>query len=359
MTIVSVLLAILLLAILIVVHELGHFWAARWMGIEVTEFGVGFGPKLFGWKSKKHDTRFVIRAIPLGGYNAFFEDTEKEKADPNDPRLYRNQNVWKRMFMVLMGPMMNFVLAFVVAAGFYWVSGIPTVTGVDPYISGVNAAGAAWEAGLQAGDVITEINGVNMLDGTMETLLDTIAAYREEDGPMQVTVQRGEETLHLELTPQWNEDEGRMMLGVLIGGRYRTVTERTDLIGAIGAGADLCWRGANLILDALRRLVTTGEGLDQTAGPVGVISVISTEVRSGGFQAFLEMLISISINLGLMNLLPIPGLDGSKLIFGLIVAVRGKPVPPEKEAIVNTVGIVILLGLMAVLTFRDVLNLFR
>jgi len=390
MTLLYILLAILLLAILIVVHELGHFWAARLMRIEVSEFGVGFGPKLFSWKSRKHDTTFVIRAIPLGGYNAFFGETQEDAAGPvarkrapeaegeetdaanpanpanpaeavdaEDPRRFEKQPLLRRMFVVLMGPVMNFLLAFVVATGYYWVSGIPTVTGIDPVISSVNAAGPAYDAGLQAGDIITEIDGVSMLDGTSETLLRTLGAFQPGGEPLRLTVRRGEETLSLELTPAWNEDEQRMMIGVMIGGMYRVETEKTTLAGAASASAEMCWRAAGLILNALKNMVTTGEGLDQTSGPVGIISIVSREVASGGFQAFLELLITISINLGLMNLLPIPGLDGSKLLLGVLEAVRGKPLPREKEAIVNTVGVVLLLGLMAVLTFRDVMNLFR
>ena len=105
--------------------------------------------------------------------------------------------------------------------------------------------------------------------------------------------------------------------------------------------------------------MTTGEGIEDTSGPVGIISVVSSQVRTGGFQAFLEMLISISINLGLMNLLPIPGLDGSRLVFGVIELIRGKPVPPEKENLVHMAGMVLLFGLMIVLTFRDVMRIFR
>ena len=359
MNILSILLALLLLAILIVVHEAGHFWAARWMHIDVAEFAVGFGPKLFGWKSRKHETRFAVRAIPLGGYCGFYGEDSLEKLPKDDPRLFPNHSVWKRLFVILMGPMMNFVLAFVLAAGFYFFNGISTVTGVDPYITDVNGAGPAWEAGLQAGDVITEINGRDMLDGTTETLLGTISGYREGDPPLEVTVKRGEETLHLSLTPLWNEEEERMMVGVTIGGRYRLETEKTNLAGAVSASAGMCWQAGGLILNALKNLVTTGEGLDQTSGPVGIISIVSTEVRTGGFMAFLELLISISINLGLMNLLPIPGLDGSRLVFGVIEVIRGKPVPPEKEAIVHMAGMVLLIGLMIVLTFRDVMRIIR
>ena len=359
MNLLSILLALLLLAILIVVHEMGHFWAARWTRIDVAEFAVGFGPKLFGWKSRKYETTFAVRAIPLGGYCSFYGEDSLEKLPKDDPRLFPNHSVWKRLFVILMGPLMNFVLAFVLAAGFYWVSGISTVTGVDPYIMDVSAAGPAWEAGLQAGDIITEIDGRDMLDGSTETLLATIAGYRQGDPALRVTVRRGEEELHLELTPAWNEEEERMMVGVTVGGRYRLTTEKTDLSGALRASAEMCWRASGMILNALKNLVTTGEGIENTSGPVGIISIVSSEVRTGGFQAFLELLISISINLGLMNLLPVPGLDGSRLVFGIIEVLRGKPVPPEKEAIVHTAGMVLLLGLMVVLTFQDVMRLIR
>ena len=364
MTILSILLAVLLLAILIVVHELGHFTAARLVGIEVTEFGVGFGPKLFSWRGKKHDTAYVLRAVPLGGYNAFFGDPAPGEEDPgktlprDDPRLFQNQKLWRRMVVIVSGPLANFLLAFVLATGYYWACGIPTATGVDPYISQVNAAGPAWEAGLMAGDVIEEIDGVSMLDGTTETLLQTLAAYEEGQPPLQVKVRRGEEHLTLSLTPRWDEAEERMLIGVIVGGRYRIETQSATLWQAASASGEMCWRAAGLILNALKNLVTTGEGLDQTSGPVGIISIVSSEVRSGGFQAFLELLISISINLGLMNLLPIPGLDGSKLLFGLIELLRGKPVSPQKEAIVNTIGLVLLLLLMLLLTFQDISRLF-
>ena len=234
MSILYILSALLLLAILIVVHEQGHFWAARWMKIDVREFAVGFGPKLLGWKSRKYETTFAVRAIPLGGYCSFYGEDDVEGAEKEDPRAFPKQNVWKRLFVILMGPMMNFVLAFVLATGFYWAGGIPTATGVDPFIQSVNGAGPAYDAGLKDGDVILEINGKNMLDGTMETLLNAISDYREGEPAMQITVARGGETLHLEMTPAWNPEENRMMVGVTISGRYRVVTEKTTLIGAAG-----------------------------------------------------------------------------------------------------------------------------
>ena len=353
-----ILLAILLLAILITIHEFGHFTAARLMKIEVREFSVGMGPRIFGRKSRKYDTEFSLRAIPLGGYCAFYGEDDAAGAMKDDPRAFPNQNVWKRIFVILMGPLMNFVLAFVVAAVFYWTSGVAVVTGIDPYIAEVMAAGPAYSAGLQAGDRITEINGRNMADGTMETLLDTISGWKEGDAPLRMTVARGEETFETEMTPVWDEAEGKMRIGVSIGGVYRTEMQAVTLWGGVENSWRLCVNASGAILGALRDLVTTGKGLEETSGPVGIVSLVSTEVREGGFSAFVQLLTLISINLGLMNLLPIPGLDGSRLLFGLIEVVRRKPIPPQKEAVVHLVGMVFLFGVMIFFTFRDVMKLF-
>ena len=354
-----ILAAILLLAILIVIHEMGHFWAARATGIQVSEFAVGFGPKLVGWKSRKYDTTFAIRAIPLGGYCAFYGEDDTTGVSKDDPRCFAKQKLWKRMITILMGPGMNFLLAFVVALGFYWISGVTVATGVDPYVAEVMASGPAYNAGLQNGDIITEINGRNMLDGTTETLLGTISGWKEGDAPLEITVRRGEETLHKTLTPELDEAENKMRIGVMIGGVYRTENRKVGFADAVKSAWNLCVSASGAILNSLKNLVTKGEGLDQTAGPVGIVSMVSSEVKEGGFSAFVQLLALISINLGLMNLLPIPGLDGSRLVFGLVELVRRKPVPPEKEAMVHLAGMVLLFGVLIFFTFQDVIRLFR
>ena len=354
-----ILAAILLLAILIVIHEMGHFWAARATGIQVSEFAVGFGPKLIGWKSRKYETTFAIRAIPLGGYCAFYGEDDTTGVSRDDPRCFAKQKLWKRMITILMGPGMNSLLAFAVALGFYWISGITVATGVDPYVAEVMASGPAYSAGLQSGDVITEINGQNMLDGSTDTLLGTISGWREGDGPLEMTVRRGEETLKLTVTPEWDAEENKMRIGVMIGGMYRTENQAVGFVGAAKGAWNLCVNASGAILTSLKNLITRGEGLDQTAGPVGIVSMVSSEVRDGGFSAFVQLLALISINLGLMNLLPIPGLDGSRLIFGLVELVRRKPVPPEKEAMVHMAGMVLLFGVLIFFTFQDVMRLFR
>ena len=353
-----ILLALLLLAILITVHEFGHFLAARAMKIEVREFAIGMGPKLVGWKSKKYETDFSIRAIPLGGFCAFYGEDDAKGESKDDPRAFPKQNVWKRLFVILMGPVMNFVLAFAVGTVFFWMNGIETVTGIDPYIAEVMAAGPAYSAGIQAKDVVTEINGVNMLDGTQSTLLDTIGNWKEGDAPLEMTIRRGEETFKTELSPVWDETEQKMRIGVVVGGKYHTVTDPETFLGGFADSWNWCKYASGTMLRALKDLVTKGEGLDQTAGPVGIVSMVSNEVQANGLKAFIELLMIISINLGLMNLLPIPGLDGSRLVFGVVEVIRRKPVPPEKEAMVHLAGMVLLFGFMIFITYRDIVKLF-
>ena len=352
MSILYVLIAILLLGILVVAHEFGHFIAARLTGIEVMEFSVGFGPKLLGRASKKTGTAFSLRAIPLGGFCSFYGEDDVSGKSKNDPRAYSKQAVWKRMLTVLMGPMMNFVLAFVVATVYILCVG---VADVEPYLMDVDAGGPAYEAGLLAEDVIAEVNGVNVLDGTIETLLAAI------DGPDELTftVLRGGETLMIPCTPFWDEAAGQYRIGITVTSRYTGASHGVSLLTAVGQSWDSCVYAGGVILKAVGALVTRGEGFDQTSGPVGVVSIVSQEVQAYGLDAFVNLLVVISINLGIMNLLPIPGLDGSRFLFMLVEAIRRKPVPQEKEAMIHLVGMLFLFSLMIFFTFRDVANLFR
>jgi regulator of sigma E protease len=273
------------------------------------------------------------------------------------------------MFVILMGPMMNFVLAFIAAVVLIWCTGITAPLEpeqYDPFIQEVTASGPARDAGIKAGDEVLEINGRDMMDGTMDTLLNTISSWKEGDGPLKMTIRRNGETVQTEVTPVWNEEAQKMQIGVYISGYIRTETRPAGFFGGIGEAWKMCTNAGGAILRALKNLVTKGEGLEDTAGPVGIVSMISSQVegqvRKGGAGAgasmFVQLLILISINLGLMNLLPIPGLDGSRLVFGLVEVIRRKPVPPEKEAMVHLIGMVFLFGLMIFFTFKDIMRLF-
>jgi len=343
-----VLIGILLLGILIAVHEFGHFIAARISGIEVMEFAIGMGPKLIGWTGKS-GTKFSLRAIPLGGFCAFYGEDDVEGKSKDDPRAYGKQNVWKRLFTVAMGPVMNFVLAFIVSLGFYWTSGMMEVV---PVVDAVDAGRPAAVAGMLPGDRIIAVDGV---DYTSAPVTDIQAALNKNGAPVEVTVQRAGDaaSITFPLTPEWNEDYQRHMIGIT----FAQETRALPFLTAVQASWDYCVDAGSAVFTALKGLFTDPEIRDQVSGPVGAVDVVAKAVKQDGFIAFVSLLVLISVNLGIMNLLPIPGLDGSRIVFHLIEAVRGKPIKPEREALVHLIGMVFLFGLMIFFTFKDVLRL--
>ena len=352
MTILYVLLAILLLGILIMVHEFGHFAVARLCGIAVKEFSLGFGPVIWQHKSKKSDTTFSIRPIPMGGYCMFYGDTDDDPNDStkDDPRNYNKAPVWKRMLSVLAGPGMNFVLAFVVAIALMGVYGAVATT---PVVQEVKAGMPAAEAGLQAGDIFVRVNQTEVENGTVQDVSNAIGAYASS-APVEITVLRDGQEQTFTVTPQYDSELERYRVGVTIAQGY----EKMPASSILPSAWSLCKQASVAIVESLGKLFTTGEGLNDAAGPVGVVSLVAQQTQQGGLEIYLYLLVIISINLGLMNLIPIPGLDGSRLIFMLIEAIRRKPVNQKIEAGVHLCGYVLLFGIMIFFTFKDVLRLF-
>lgn len=352
MSIISLLAAILLLGILITVHEFGHYIFARMTGIEVMEFAIGFGPKIVGWTGKS-GTKFALRCIPLGGYCAFYGEDDAEGKSVNDPRAFYRQPVWKRMLSVLMGPGMNFLLPLVVLFVYFWIGGM---TGYQVVVNSVEANSPAYMAGMQAGDVVLEIGGEALGQENPATEMTTLvaAAGGEET---DVLVLRDGEYIRLTLTPSYDTELSRYRVGVQIQNQVLSEKLAVSPGTALKTSWDTCIYAGTAIWTALRDMVTTGAGLDEVGGVVGTVAVVSEQVSTYGFAAFINSLALISINLGIMNLLPIPGLDGARFLFLLLEAIRRKPIPQQKEAIVNLIGMALLFGLMILLVFKDVLTL--
>lgn len=359
MTFLTILAALLMLGIMIMVHEFGHFISARMTGIAVQQFSIGFGPKLFGWKSKKYETEFMVRAlIPIGGYCMFYGEDDAQGKHVDDPRSYYKQGVWKRMFSVLMGPAMNLVLAFVVAVGLFFIGGVQTVV---PYVATIEANSPAAQAGLQTGDIFASINGQDVQDGTTDKVASLIRAYKEGDAPLEVQVLRGQENtpVTLSVVPFYDQQNERFRLGIEIGGMPGQDMQRVSFGEAVSRGYTTCVEAGKLILNGLRDLIFKGEGLEESAGPVGIVQQISVQTQQYGLQGYLFLLIILSINLGLVNLLPIPGLDGSRVLFMLVEAVFRKPVNRRAEAMIHLAGFAILVSAMLFLTYRDIQRLIQ
>ena len=342
-----IVLAIVMLGVLIVVHEFGHYLAGRLTGMTVLEFSVGFGPKLLGWRRKQID--YSLRAIPLGGYCKFLGEDEKS----DDPRAMNNLAVWRRFITVLAGPLMNFVFALVVCVVVMVAyEGSRTL----PCIEQVSAGSPAQAAGLEAGDVIVAVDGHALDDGNSATLSMAILAAGEGEA-VELTVEREGENLTLSIVPETVELEDGTQARQ-IGIVYRTeFVERYTLLEALRLAPARSVEMVRFMLQSLKELVFHGEGVQDVAGPVGIIGMISEQTRVGGVYTALQLLFIISLNLGLMNLLPLPALDGGRLVFLLVEGVRRKSVPAEKEGMVHAIGLLLLVGLILVITYQDVLRL--
>ncbi len=355
MSLLYILAAILMFGVMITVHEAGHFVAARLSRIPVREFAIGFGPKLLGWKSRKHETTFALRAIPMGGYCAFYGEDDGSEEAKDDPRSFGNHSPWKRLATILAGPVMNLVLAMLVAVLFFALSGVPRITGPSvTSVQSVNANSPAQEAGVWPLDTLVSLNGIEITDNIGE-LLDKLS--KDGSMPLQLTVDRptvGKKTL--DITPLYSQDTGHYMIGVNLIINTPQEWLRGSLSQTLQAAWDMSVDAGSAILNALRNLVFRGQGINEMTGFVGITQTIVQATESQQLQGFLYLMCLISINLGLFNLLPVPGLDGSRILFLLLEIIRGKPF--KREGYVHAVGMLLLFAFMIWINLRDIIRLF-
>lgn len=407
--------AILVFSVIVLVHEYGHYKVARNVGIKVEEFAIGMGPLLY--KKEKNGVIYSIRAIPIGG----FCKMEGEEEDIKSKTSFSNKTVWQRFKVIAAGPIMNFILALVLfiiialsfgvagntidiidensneyAAGlrtgdkilsvngknaYIWEDIYYEITNVenDSYTVGIERNGEtkelniknnyrklvgitstivngettttvspsdmnspAYKAGIKDGDKVIKINDVPV--NTWDELTNQINVG--ENSLIKITVDRDGKVLEFEATPT-NQ----------ISVRYNTKIEKSFMT-ALASSAYKTVYYIRLMFDVIIKLITGQLGSDAVGGPVMVISMVGEAAKSG-LLSVLNLAAFISINLGFMNLLPIPALDGSKLVFLIIEAIRGKAIPIEKEGFVHFVGFVLLITLMIFITYKDILRLFR
>lgn len=361
MSVFYILAAILMLGIMVMVHEAGHFFAARLTGIPVKEFAIGFGPKLLSWNSKKYETKFFVRLIPMGGYCMFYGEDDTEEKEKDDERNLNNFPVWKRLVTILMGPVMNFVLALVVAIGITGLVGVVDDVLVYTEIMEVTPGSAADMAGVRPGDVIIRVNGRSaqgFTDDGEYIISDAIRSYQEGDAPLEVTVRRGGTEKQLSLTPAFDAKENRMMVGIVMRAQLERSFSPVPFGDVIPRAFDTCVQNAKDVVNGLITLFTKKDALKDAAGPVGIIQQVAEYTQMIDWVYYLELLVFISVNLGLFNLLPIPGLDGSRLIFLAIEGIFRKPVPRKIEAYIHMGGYLLLIGFMIFVTFQDVGRIF-
>ncbi len=341
MTVVYGILAVLLLGVMILVHELGHYLVGRACGMGIEEFSIGFGPRLFGWRRKEID--YSIRAIPLGGYVHFTGEDEENPAENS----FNNHPVWKRMLTVAAGAMMNFVLAFAALVMLFSLYGYQNL----PEFSDIEPGSPAEAAGLMPGDRVVSVDGTTISrDQEGYNEMFDLFSERQDDVPFVLGIERGGEQFEVNVAKAQNED-GEWLLGVLLG-----ETEKIGFGTALIASGETFGEISTMLIDFLKDLVFRGEGADQVMGTVGTIGEVSRNI-SQGFDMILNMLAVISLNLGVMNLLPLPALDGGRLVFLIIEGIFRKPVPRDKEAMVHVIGMIALFGLMIILTYSDIMKM--
>lgn len=335
-----VLLALLLLGVLVIAHEFGHFLAARLCGIEVMEFSVGMGPLLLKHMGKD-GTQYSVRLLPIGGFCQFRGEDEAS----DDPRSFGKQKIWKRFVTVFSGPAMNFVIAVTVIILYLSLLGLPVTV---PKAAELEENAVA--AGMLLGDEIISVNGVETADTNAVAQAITSCGGQ----PVELGILREGGEIQLTVPPFYDEAEQRYRIGIT----FAQERQRISLLESVPFSFAYNAESVRLIVDTLRNLVFKGEGADQVTGPVGTVYVIQDVTQKGGIDVYLELLALISVNLGVMNLLPIPGLDGSRLLFLAVEKIRRKPVRAELEGMIHMGGLVLLLGLMVVLTYQDILRIF-
>jgi regulator of sigma E protease len=329
----SIVYTIIILCILIVTHEFGHFIVAKINGIYVEEFSLGMGPKLVQWGKK--ETKYSIRLFPIGGYVKM----EGEDEDSDNPRAFCNKGVLARMAVVFAGPFMNFVFAIIFFMVAFMYFGTPSS---DSIIGEVTPDGPAYEAGLQDGDIVMAINGNEV--STWEDMTSYIQPAGGES--LSLKVNRDGEIFETQIVPEYNDEYGYALIGIT------QHIEKANIFQSIKLGCVETYEFTVLLIQSLYQMVTGQMAVD-VAGPVGMVSIVGQYANEAFMYLFMLAGI-LSINLGIINLLPFPALDGSRLVFLAIEGIRRKPVPSEKEAMVHFVGIVILLGLMVVITVNDI-----
>lgn len=342
----KLIIALLIFSILIIFHELGHFWLAKANGIRVNEFSLGLGPTIFG--ITRGETKYSLKLLPFGGACMM----EGEDGESSDEKAFGKKSVWARMSVVAAGPVFNFIMAFVFS--FLLICNI----GYDlPVLADVTEGYAAEEAGMQAGDRILKLNGKKI---HFYREISSYAMFHPGE-TVEVTYERNGESYQTTLVPKYEEELGRYLYGFV--GDVENV--RGNLWENIKYSVYEVKYWISTTLGSLKMLLTGGVTLNDMSGPVGIVDVIGDSyeesVSYGYFAAFLQMIyisIILSANLGVMNLLPLPALDGGRLVFLIVEAIRGKKIDPEKEGMVHFVGIMLLFALMIIVMFNDIRKIF-
>jgi len=340
--------------LLILFHELGHFAVAKFLGIGVERFSIGFGPKITGFR--RGETEYMVSAIPLGGYVKLIGD-DPRGTDGDHPRAFLNKPIGHRIAVVAAGPLANFALAIVIFAGVHWV-GVPTPQISElPEVGEVVADSPAQQAGLQKGDRILTVNGQAV--SQWEDLVQTI--HQHSNTALQLSVQRGMETFEVSVTPKPGtviKDLEEVEVGLIGVAPHMEITVmRYSPPVALWKGVEKTWEISALTVVSLVKMVQGKISPKHLAGPVGIFQMAGQQAKVG-LLPLVSLMAVLSISLGILNLFPIPVLDGGHILFFSVEGLWGQPISPRKQEIATQVGLFLLVALMLTAFYNDLLRIF-
>lgn len=328
---------IFVFGILIASHELGHFTVAKLSGVKVLEFALGMGPKIFGFKHG--ETNYSLRLLPIGGYVKMLGEEE----DSDDPRAVCNANPWKRILISLAGAFMNFVLAIVLFTIVLYNMGMPTK---EPIVGGLMDNYPALEAGVLTNDKILSVDNTKV--NTWEDL--TSFLQKNKDKQFKLTVLRDGKTVEMNITPKFDKEQNAYLIGI----NYKL--EKGNILMSIKNGVVETFSAVTWMVGILMGAFKGKMSLNDIGGPVAVVKM-SGEVAQLGLLRLLSFAGALSINLGIINLIPFPALDGGWVVILLIQAITGKKIDENKIGFINLIGFVVLFGLMILVTVKDIFTI--
>ena len=336
-TVYPILIAILFFELIIIIHEGGHFVAARLMKIKVNEFSIGMGPKLIQFK--KGDTKYTLRLILFGGYCAM----EGESEDSDDENSFAKKKVWRRFFVVVAGALMDLILGFLVIVIMLSSGSLIGTTEIAKFDDK-----AVSSATLKQGDIIKSIDGMRVYTSTDVTT----GLSRSGDDTLDMTVLRDGKTLDLKVKFNMEKYEGRNFINM----DFWLVGNKKTVGGVIKESFKEWVSFTRMVFLSVHDMIVGKYGLSDLAGPVGTVSVVSTAVKTSAYS-MLRIMALLTINVGLFNLFPIPALDGWRLFLLIFEGIFKRKLPDKWDWAINAVGLVLLLGLMCVITFSDITKL--
>ena len=345
--IITLLLLLFILGFIVLIHELGHFVASKKIGVYVDEFAVGMGPKIFKFKRKNDETEYTIRAFPIGGFVAM-ANAEDEEYPVGKERVLENKKIYQKIAVLIMGVIFNFILAFVLLFFNGLIFGSPET---KPYIGQIMKDSAAFKGGLREKDLIKSVNDVKVTSGD-DVLLEL--TVKKDKNEYKFVVERAGKNFTTTLEPTIEKDEDGNDKKIF--GFNFTAEKKYGFINAVKYASDSTYKLTKSIFNILGKLITGKVGLNNLSGPVGVYSVVDN-LKEKGIETIIYLIAYLSINVGVINLLPIPVFDGGRILLVIIEKIKGKKLHPNVELYLSYLGFGFMILLFILVTFNDIIRL--